>query len=119
MHHTEALRRMQKHFGSPPGLLLWQIKWFAEHVDQTFDVAFYDRAPLLAVSLTKRFAREWCATLMYGRSQRLNTLVKKMAFSDGTVVDLSEIWTREIIGQSYRCKSPAEEDQFLSRWIAL
>ena len=59
MHHTEALRRMQKHFGSPPGLLLWQIEWFAEHVDQTFDVTFYDREPLLAVSLTKWFAREW------------------------------------------------------------
>jgi hypothetical protein len=68
-------------------------------------------------------------------------------FSDGTVVNAGEIWmfnympddldisdidltqgeqivglngetAREIIRQTYRCQSRAEEDFFLARWIA-
>jgi hypothetical protein len=137
---TEALSRCEEIFGSRFEHLLWQIGWYVEHAHQRFDVTFYDREPLLEVTLAKDFAHEW-------RPWRREALINRIAFSDGTVVSAAEIWTlnymphdlditgvdlaegeqvggangetvREIIRHTYHCKSRAEEDFFLSRWIA-
>jgi hypothetical protein len=80
--------------------------------------------------------------------RRLKELLDHVKFSDGTVVKASEIWAlnlipddldvngidlaraeevvigfggetlREIIRDTYRCRSRAEEDHFIARWIA-
>ena len=83
---------------------------------------------------------------MYGRGG-LKRLLARVAFSDGVVGDIGQIWTlnympadldlanvdlsqgehvigfggettREIIRATYHCQSRAEEDYFLARWIA-
>jgi hypothetical protein len=80
-------------------------------------------------------------------TQRVKKLLRSVAFADGTTVDVSEIWTinympanlditgidrsqsqqvagfdgetlREMIRNNYHCRSRAEEDYFLARWIA-
>jgi hypothetical protein len=125
-------------FNSPAELLRWHIDWYAEHTQQSFDAIFYNREPLLAVRLAPNFIREW--HLLY-------TPIETIAFSDGTVADLSDVWMlnymlpdldidgvdlaegervigangetiREIIRITYRCQSRAEEDHFLRRWLA-
>jgi hypothetical protein len=77
----------------------------------------------------------------------MKQLLCRLAFSDGTTVDASEVWTinfmppnldttnidlaqgaeivgfggetlREMIRNTYHCCSRAEEDFFLARWIA-
>jgi hypothetical protein len=136
---TEALSHYEKIFGSRFEFLLFQIGFYAEHPHQRFDVTFYDREPLLEVALTKDFARKW-------RAGRRKALINRIVFSDGTIVSATEIWTlnpmprdldianvdlaqgeqvgaangetiREVIRNTYRCKSRAEEDFFLARWI--
>jgi hypothetical protein len=87
---TEALSRCEEIFGSRFEHLLWQIEWYAEHTQQRFDVTFYDREPLLEVTLAKDFAkdfaREW-------RPWQRKALINRIAFSDGTIVSATEIWT--------------------------
>jgi hypothetical protein len=149
MNHQEALRRMEDIFGSRLNHMLWQLAHYAEHEQAAFDVTFYGREPLLEVTLDKEFShalRRWC--LFDGGAGKLKDLCERIAFSDGTIVDISDIWTinyvppdldtaavtdlskgeevigaggetvREIIRETYHCKSRAEEDHFLRRWIA-
>ena len=137
---TEALSRMEEAFGSRFEFLLYQIGWYASHPQQRFDVTFYAREPLLEVTLAEDFARKW-------RADPHKAMVNRIAFFAGTVVSVTEIWTlmpmprdldtsnvdlaegeqlgtpngdtvREMIRTTYRCASRAEEDFFLSRWIA-
>lgn len=83
---------------------------------------------------------------MYGR-RGLKRLLARVAFSNGVVVNIEQIWTlnympgdldlanvdlsqgehvigfgsetiRKIIRATYHCRSRAEEDYFLARWIA-
>jgi hypothetical protein len=143
----EALKKMEEVFGSREEHLFWMVLHYAER-GQAFDATFYDREPLLEVTLSQGFAYELTAALMYrAGTRRLADLLARVTFSDGTVVDLREIWTlnymppeldtngvdvaqgeqiagangetiREMIRNTYHCKSRAEEDFFLRRWIA-
>ena len=117
-----------------------------KHPLTRFDAAFYEREPSLEVTLTKRFAYALSTTLMYGR-RGLKRLLARVAFSNGVVVNIEQIWTlnympgdldlanvdlsqgehvigfgsetiRKIIRATYHCRSRAEEDYFLARWIA-
>jgi hypothetical protein len=112
-----------------------------------FDATFYGREPSLNVTLAQDFAYEFMAALNYGQEDRLKQLCQRIRFSDGTSIGLAGIWTlnymphtfdisdvdlsegeqrigdrgetmREIIRNTYRCRSRAEEDYFLTRFIA-
>jgi hypothetical protein len=145
--NTNAEQILQK-MGGREGHLLWQLEWYAEHPHTMFDATFYDREPILEVTLAKNFARALCAAFMYDKSvECIKQLLQHVAFSNGTMVDWTRIWTlnympsnldianvdlseaeqiiglggetlREIIRTTYRCKSRAEEDWFVRRWIA-
>jgi hypothetical protein len=144
----EHLERVLREMGSHTQHLLWQLGWYVEHPHTAFDVTFYSREPILEVTLAKSFARNFCAAMMFDQGvPRMKQLLRGVTFSDGTIVDASEIWTlnfmpdnldttdvdlaqseqvfgfggeilREMIGSTYHCKSRAEEDWFLARWIA-
>lgn len=124
------------------------LNWSVEHPDQLLDVTFYDHEPILEVTLDRYWARELQATLMYDRGiVQLQRLLDHVVFSDGSSVPFNTIWTiifippnlntagvdlsqgediagfggetiRHMIRETYRCKSRAEEDFFLARWIA-
>jgi hypothetical protein len=141
------LDRIEEIVGNRTENLFWQLL-FAEHPFTRFDVTFHKREPILEVTLNKSYARNLCAALMYDEEpRRLKELPDHVQFSDGTVVKASEIWTlnfipddldvngidlaraeevigfgaetvREIIRDTYRCRSRAEEDYFIARWIA-
>ena len=128
--------------------LLWQIQWYAEHPHTKLDVTFYSREPILEVTLDKHFASELCKALLYDKgTECLKDLFSCVRFSDGTVAAVTDIWTlnympdnlntagtdlsqgnrvagsngetvRQIISETYHCRSRAEEDYFLARWIA-
>jgi hypothetical protein len=140
-------QRMTEVFGDRAGMLVWELHHHAQTM-QAFDVTFYDREPILNVTLNDSWARDFCtAFLCDRRGQHIGDLLKQIIFSDGATADLHEIWTlnymptdldtadvdlaqgervigqggetlREVICQTYHCKSRAEEDFFLARWIA-
>lgn len=134
-------------FGDHDNHILWQLTHYAEHPQQMLDATFYDREPILEVTIDERWAREVLATRVYGGEWRLRALLKSVAFSDGTGVPFESIWglnfmppdlditnvdlaageqvlgfggetLRQMIRETYRCKSRAEEDFFIARWIA-
>jgi hypothetical protein len=143
-----AWERICAHYDDHAGQIFWQLTHYAEHPQQTFDATFYDREPILEVTLDKCWARDVMATLMYDRgAPRLGELLDSVAFSDGTTALFNSVWTlnfmppnlditdidlaqgeevagfggetiRYMVGKTYRCKSRAEEDFFLARWIA-
>jgi hypothetical protein len=148
-------RRMMEMFGSREGHLLWQLEQAARTGDP-FDVTFYNREPILDVTLDSRFAsrfikareRDDVAMGYGGKPSHIFPLLREIAFSDGSIVDVADIWTmnwmppgiaaheaadladaepraglngetcREMLRNTYRCASPAEEDWFVRRWIA-
>jgi hypothetical protein len=140
-------RRMQEVFGDRISHLACTLQHFAETM-QMFDATFYDREPILDVTLRRDWARAFCAALMFRKESRhLANLLERVTFSDGTAVDWNKIWTinympaelntagvdlakgddviglngetvREMIRHTYHCESRAEEDFFLARWIA-
>jgi hypothetical protein len=142
------LTAMHRIWGDRVDYVLWHLHWYAVHYNTAFDVTFHDREPLLEVTLDRSYAQEFCATLVYGGSAlRLIALFKHVRFADGTSVCGSQIWTinymppdldprgvdmaqaeevigfsgetlREIVRNTYRCKTRAEEDHFIARWIA-
>jgi hypothetical protein len=129
------------------GYLLDHLVFYAEH-GSTFDVTFFDREPIIEVQLADRFARKLWGAFAYGKSvKHIKKLLAGVEFSDGTRVGANSIWTfvwipnhldirgidlnlgeqivgidgettRQIIRETYRCRSRAEEDFFLARWIA-
>jgi hypothetical protein len=145
---AELFNLWQRKFGSRESHLFWQLTWYAEHPHAQVDVTFGNREPILEVTLDKRYARNLCAALMYDQgTDRLKELLDRVQFSDGTVARMSEIWTlnympddldisdvdmtraeqiiglegetlRKIIHDTYHCRSRAEEDHFIARWIA-
>jgi hypothetical protein len=147
MDHLKVLQRMEEVFGSRLEHLIWQLTFYAVHPEAQFDITFYDREPILGASLDAKYARAF-RQLKPSGGKNLKTLCERIVLSDGTVTDSSKIWTlnympddldaaavtdlspgeqvigagnetvREIIRDTYRCKSHAEEDYFLRRWIA-
>jgi hypothetical protein len=115
---------------------------------QMFDVTFYDREPLLDVKLDQRWAMRLTILLMSDAEvEQIQAFCRCVVLSDGTTVPFAAIWTinympedldtrnvnlvggeevvgfggetvREIIRTTYRCRTRAEEDFFLARWIA-
>jgi hypothetical protein len=143
---AKARRRLDELFPTREHHLLWQLEHFAR-TGQTFDVTFFGREPSLEVTLAQEFAFEFLEALGWGRSEQVNELCRRVRFSDGSAVSMAGIWTlnymphdldirgvdlsegeqrigdrgetmREMISDSYRCRSRAEEDFFLARFIA-
>jgi hypothetical protein len=141
-----AMQRVTEIFGTRDEFLLWQLAHYAR-TGQTFDVTFFDREPILEVTLDQAFAYE----LINGSRRGLRRLCNRIRFSDGTIVPITSIRTlnyiphggidnetlsgvnlvraevragpngetaREMIRDTYRCASTAEEDFFVRRWIA-
>jgi hypothetical protein len=128
--------------------LFWQLSWYAQHDRTTFDATFFDREPVLEVTLDQGFAREFSTALMHGAdAPEIKNLLEHVTFSDGTVVRMSEVWAlnympddldvsgvdvakaeeviglggetpREIIRNTYHCRLRADENHFIARWIA-
>jgi hypothetical protein len=150
--NTESVRRhahqrMAEIFGDRIGMLVWELHHYARTM-QMFDATFYDRGPILNVTLADHWAREFCAAFLFDKGgQHIGNLLQRITFSDGTAVNLYEVWTlnympadldvagvdlsrgeevigaggetvRQIVRATYRCKSRAEEDFFIARWIA-
>jgi hypothetical protein len=138
-------RRLDEIFGSRFGHLLWQLTHYAR-TGQSFDAVFFDREPILDVTLDDIFASKFLDD-----ARSLRRLCKRVKFSDGTIAPIDAIWLfnymprdgidnaaldnvdlaqaevragqngetiREMIRVSYRCASTAEEDFFVRRFIA-
>ena len=143
---TEAKRRLYEQFPTRERFMLWQLAHYAS-TGQTFDATFYGREPSLEVTLTQEFAYAFMDALASERTSDLSRLIRRVCFSDGTSIGMTGIWTlnymprdldisnvdlspgeqrigdqgetmREIISNTYRCRSRAEEDYFLARFIA-
>jgi hypothetical protein len=142
-----AHERMTEIFGNRMGMLVWELQHHARTM-QAFDVTFYEREPILDVTLSDAWARGFCSAFLSDQNgQRAAKLLCQITFSDGSTAGLNEIWTlnympadldtdgvdlargeeviglggetvRHIVRETYRCKSRAEEDFFLARWIA-
>ena len=146
-----ARQQMNKLFPSREHHLLWQLEHYAETL-QHFDATFYDREPILDVTLNKGFARNFLAAFIYAKGiQHVRSVLERIVFSDGTITRFDKIWTlnympsagisidalnnaniaevevkagyngetlREMLRNTYRCGSAAEEDYFVRRWIA-
>jgi len=146
----KARQELNKIFPSRFDHLMFNLQHYARTL-QSFDVTFYDREPILDVTLDKGFAGEFSAAIAYQGTLRLGALLKRIVFSDGTVAHADDIWTinymphggisinlletadladaevragpngetiREMLRETYRCRSAAEEDYFIRRWIA-
>jgi hypothetical protein len=150
-------QRMLKVFGSHLGQISRQLAYCAAS-GQRFDATFFDREPILEVSLDDIFASKFLAAVRRALVRPgppdvkdLAALCKRVEFSDGNVAPLASIWIlnpmppggidnealsradltkaevragqngetiREMIRDTYRCESAAEEDYFVRRWIA-
>ena len=144
--NAQQLREMiepERHIGH----VLEHLIFYAEH-QSTFDVTFHDREPIIEVQLTRGFAHKLWAAFAYDKGlECIKDLLANVEFSDGTRVNAHDIWTfvwipknldarnadlsegdkivgvngetaRQIIRETYRCSTRAEEDFFLARWIA-
>jgi hypothetical protein len=128
-------------------MLVAELHHFARTM-QMFDATFYEREPILAAKLDDVWARDFYSAFLSDKSgRRTAKLLSRIAFSDGTIAGLHEIWTlnfvpadldtagidlaqgeeviglggetvRTIVRKTYDCRSRAEEDFFLARWIA-
>ena len=144
----EIVNQLQRTFGNRANHLFMQLSWYAEHPHTQFDATFSNREPILEVTLDKSYARNLCTALVYDQGiPRLKELFDHVRFSDGTAARMSEIWTlnympddldvsdvdmtraeeiiglegetlRKIIHNTYHCRSRAEENHFIARWIA-
>ena len=84
-------QRMNEVFGSREAHLLWSLVHYTKTL-QKFDATFYRHEPILDVSLDRNFAAK--LNMRYGeRFSKLTRLLRRITFSDGTVVPLEEIWT--------------------------
>jgi hypothetical protein len=143
---AEARQRLDELFPSREHHLLWKLEHFAR-TGQTFDATFFDREPILEVTLTQEFAFELLQALSWGSPEQMEQLCQRIRFSDGSCTSLADIWilnymqcdldtsgvdlsegdqrigdggetVREMISNIYHCRSRAEEDFFLARFIA-
>jgi hypothetical protein len=143
---AEARQRLDELFPSREHHLLWKLEHFAR-TGQTFDATFFDREPVLEVTLAQEFAFELLQALSWGSPEQIEQLCQRIRFSDGSNISLAGIWAlnymppnlhisgvdlsegdrrignrgetmREMISNSYRCRSRAEKDLFLARFIA-
>jgi hypothetical protein len=151
---SDVRQRMDTLFPTRLSHMMFQLEHYARTL-QKFDVTFYQREPILDVQLDRDFAHEFVAASTCWRRneyvRRLQALIQRVVFSDGTKVHVDDIWTinympsdgitivqldsadiaeaemkagyggetiRQMIRETYRCSSTAEEDWFVRRWIA-
>jgi hypothetical protein len=148
--------RTRKTFGGSH--LGYVARWLTHSAKtgQPFDATFFDREPILEVSLDSDFASKFLAVVRSALARpsdvrELAELCREgVKFSDGNVAPLASIWMlnpmppggidnealsradiaraeeragqngetiREMIRDTYRCDSAAEEDYFVRRWI--
>jgi hypothetical protein len=81
--------KMMELFGSREGHLAWQLITLSEF-GQPCDVTFYNRKPIFDVRVSERIS----TALMYGAgAAKLQELLSRIEFSDGTTASFGEIWT--------------------------
>jgi hypothetical protein len=114
---------------------------FARRIARTMDRPFSDPRLQLMGGLDFVYTQNW------GAADRLIELCRRVELVDGAIVDLGQVWVlnymprdldisdvdlsegdarigdngetmREMISQTYRCRSRAEEDYFLAKFIA-
>ncbi len=84
----EAIKRLEQHFGSREGMLIHNLTMLS-YSGQPADITFYRRKPLINVQISTKIA----AARLYGLEGQLPKILKRMAFSNGAVASLAEIWT--------------------------
>lgn len=130
-------RLLTIHFASPQDTLRFVLVSLAS-IEQSCDVTFRNRSPLIDVKVDKRLAA--------------SRLFEDIHFSDGSRASLDEIWTvnpvpvggipegalanvdlsagddpiddsavtfRDLVRATYRCTSRAQEDEMLRRYLAI
>lgn len=141
----EAMKRLEKHFGSREGVLIHTLTKLSM-TQQPTDVTFYRRKPMINVRVSAKLG----AVRIYGLDRRFADLLNSIEFSNGLIAGLSEIWTihpmpkegfttqelatadlsegdrragpqgetiRKMIRKTYHCKSQKETEYFLRRFI--
>ncbi len=89
MDQEEAMKRLLEHVGSREGHLAYQLITLSTF-GQPCDVTFYDRKPLIDVRVDQQLG----LAMMYGAGpKKLQDLLTKIKFSDGTKANFGEIWT--------------------------
>jgi hypothetical protein len=82
------MKRLEQHFGSREGMLKRSLIMLSISGQPT-DVTFYRRKPILDIRVSTKLG----AAELYGLRDRIESLMRRIEFSNGTVADLSEIWT--------------------------
>lgn len=89
MDQEEAMKRLLETFGSREGHLGYQLITLSTF-GQPCDVTFYKRKPILNVRVDQQLG----LSMMYGAGARkLQEMLERIKFSDGTVARFGEIWT--------------------------
>jgi hypothetical protein len=143
----DAKKALEKAFGSRESFWGFELITLSQ-TGQPFDVTFYDRKPILEVTLGPKLF----SAIAYGAGpKKLAELLNHLEFSDGTVAAFGQIWTihpmpkggfseaelaavdlshgeerlgpngetlREMIRNTYQCASTEEEDHFFRRYLA-
>ena len=84
----EAIKRLEQHFGDREGMLTHTLTLLSTSGQPT-DVTFYKRKPILDVRVSAKIG----AARLYGLESHVPRLLRRIEFSNGTVANLSEIWT--------------------------
>ena len=87
----EARRRIGEIFPARGDHLLLQLHHHAGNGTK-FDATFYDRAPILDVSLNREYARTLVTALGNWKPDKVARLLQRVHFSDGTVASINSIW---------------------------
>jgi hypothetical protein len=144
----QAVRNLDKHFGSPGGGMLAHTVITMSMSGQHCDMTFHKRGPALDVKIDERIA----ITLMYGAgAKKMQEMLGSVRLSNGKVVSYDDIWiifpmpqgglsqeqlaevdlaagdevwgpngetVREMIHNVYHCKTKGEEEKYLRRYLA-
>lgn len=89
---TEARQRLDELFPSRFFHLMFHLQHYAQTL-QSFDATFYNREPILDVTLDRGFASEFAFVSTCKGISQLSALVERIVFSDGTTAHVDDIWT--------------------------
>src|SRR5262249_36047626 len=83
-------QRMDEIFPTRLDHLLIQLRHFAENGTR-FDATFYDREPILDVSLNREFGRTFNTALAHWKRDKFARLLQRILLSDGTVASIEQL----------------------------
>lgn len=83
----EAMSRLQQHFGSREEMLTRTLTMLSMSGQPT-DITFFRQKPILDVRVSTKLG----AARLYGLEKKLPHLLRCIAFSNGAVASLDEIW---------------------------